>query len=87
MEIEKGAPSMGTGPTPTDETLTLRALAVAAFADKGEWYSIEQPNPETKNNTNLHHSMYAAVSRLTADISTKQGRVWIRFHKDSDGSA
>ena len=80
MEIEKGAPRDGTGAPLTEPGLKMRALAEAAFADKGEWYSI----PQSSTITNQHTLAYAAVSKVAARVSTKQGRVWIRFHKDSD---
>ncbi len=70
-EITKGPP-MGKGNL-------LKDLADAAYKDPGEWYSAEMP-PEI-HGKNLHVLTYTAAAKLAADITVKNGRIWIRFHK------
>ena len=85
VEIEKGGPRQGLGPARTELGDLIRELAASAHADKGEWYSVEQPSDMRK--TGIHSVINNAVAGLVAQQSTKDNRIWIRFHKDSDGSA
>ena len=85
MVIEKGEPRSNSGPARTELGDLIRELAEAAYADKGEWYSVEQPADMRK--TGIHSLINNVVTGLVADQSTKDKRIWVRFHKDSDGSA
>ena len=80
--IEKGAPSGIAARAQTDHGMLARELVEAAFADKGAWYSAEQP-PDIAQGS-IHSLVHRAVHRLVAEISTKDSRIWVRFYKDSD---
>ncbi len=84
VKIEKSAPGFG-GPgnkSPFGEE--LHQLAKTAFADKGEWYSI--PLPDDRSVSRWNASVRHAMAHVAGNVSMKQGRVWMRFHKDSDAS-
>ncbi len=77
-DITKGSPQFrGPGPAPTQLGSTVRKVAKAAFADPGEWYSAEVP--EGTNTSNLRSMTSKAILSLVAELSTSEGRVWIRF--------
>lgn len=48
-----------------------------ALEDKGEWYSI--PLPAEKNQGGFASTAAQMIGRRFADISTKEGRLWIRI--------
>ena len=82
--IEKGGPG-GTRRQRSDLGESVLQLAEAAYADKGEWYSIDQP-PDLDMG-NLHTLVGRVIQSIVAEQSAKTGRIWIRFYKDADGSA
>ena len=81
VQIEKGEPRRSEGPPRTELGELIRELAEAAYADKGEWYSVEQP--PGISTTSIHGAINGIVSRVVSERSTKDNRVWIRFHKDA----
>ncbi len=74
VTIEKGAPVR---PPQTNNGSVVRELAEAAYSDKGEWFSVERPPDMVPGS--VHNLVNQAVTRLSAEVSTKGGRVWIRF--------
>ena len=78
VEIEKGRP----GPPRAILGGLVQELVETAFADKGEWYSAEQPSDVPQGS--VHNYVNSRLVRLVAKVSTKNGRIWVRFHKDSD---
>ena len=77
-QIKKGTPPKGKGLSKSDPGNLIRKLVETAFADKGVWYSMEQP-PDVVYSS-IPSTLRSAVTRLTAHVSTKDGRVWIRFY-------
>lgn len=70
----KGAPpTTKTYASVTGQVLELLELAIA---DKGEWYSV--PLPEG-NQGGFASTAAQVIGRYFADISTKEGRLWIRI--------
>ena len=84
MQIEKGEPRSNSGPARTELGNLIRELAASAHADKGEWYSVEQPSDMRKSG--IHSVINNAVASLVAQQSTKDHRIWLRFYKDSDAT-
>ena len=83
MVIEKGAPG-GTRRERSEIGESIQELAKVAYADKGEWYSVDQPPGMDMGN--LHSLMGRVIASIVAEQSAKNKRIWIRFYKDSDGS-
>lgn len=71
----KGAPPAGKTTGITDEIVGMLELAIA---DKGEWYSIPLPD-DGKAQGGYASTTAQIIGRRFADISTKEGRLWIRI--------
>jgi hypothetical protein len=78
MYGEGEAPVKGAPPTNqisvAGQVLELLDLAIA---DKGEWYSV--PLPEGSNQGGIASTAAQTIGRYFADISTKEGRLWLRI--------
>ncbi len=76
VQIEKGDPG-GAKRKRSELGESIQELAEAAYADKGEWYSMDQP-PDLDMG-NLHSLIGRVIASMVAEQSAKNGRIWIRF--------
>ncbi len=76
-EITKGPPRTGTAAQISPMGKIIRKVTAAAYKDRGEWYSAEVPD-ELKATSSMVNQ---AIATISADVSAKDGRIWIRFYR------
>ena len=58
-------------------TFYYQDVVDAAFADPGEWYSVEIHG----DRTNAYNAMLRTVGRRLATVTTKDGRAYVKIDK------
>jgi hypothetical protein len=73
----KGAPPTGSKGRYGQLNDQIIEMLDLALGDVGEWYSI--PLPAEKNQGGYASTVAQMIGRRFADISTKEGRLWIKI--------
>lgn len=74
-EVVKGPPVVTEPYGPRSELgKTTKALAAAALAEPGEWFSI----PVGDNRNNFYTYVYRYIGAAISEVQITGGRVWVR---------